>query len=135
MATRLREDFAQLRSRANALLDMRIQSIQVEMSALSIRESKKGLQQSERLGSLTRLAFVFIPLTFVTSLFGMNVTAFTSPNPSIGTFFAVAIPFAMVCISVPLWKELKDIQKACAIWYNQIGSSRRGCPQETTHTA
>jgi Mg2+ and Co2+ transporter CorA len=130
IAIRVRDDFSQLYTRAKALLDMRIQSIQVEMSALNIRESKKGLQQAERVGSLTRLAFVFIPLTFVTSLFSMNVTTFATPNPSIGVFFAVAIPFTMICISVPLWKELKEIHNACAVWYNRIGVLIRDCSRK-----
>ncbi|KAJ5414879.1 hypothetical protein N7509_000213 [Penicillium cosmopolitanum] len=107
IARRVRGDFMQLQTRALSLLDMRTQSIQIIMSTISIQESKKGLEQAERVGLLTLLAFVFIPLTFISSLFGMNVTAFTSPNPSLKYFFAIALPFTAVCVAIPLWGQIR----------------------------
>lgn len=44
-AIRVRDDFSQLYSRAKALLDMRIQSVQVEMSALNIRNQRKDFNR------------------------------------------------------------------------------------------
>ena len=44
-------------------------------SQMAIEQAKIGIQQNERVKRLTQLAFIFIPLSFVTSLFGMNITA------------------------------------------------------------
>jgi Mg2+ and Co2+ transporter CorA len=48
-------------------------SFQVLMSTMSIIESKNAISQAESIGKLTELAFIFIPLSFVSSFFGMNV--------------------------------------------------------------
>lgn len=117
IAKRLKGDFEQLRSRARTLSEMRTQLIQIEMNTISILESKKGLQQAERVGLLTFLAYVFIPLTFISSVFGMNVTTFTSPNPPLWKFFASAIPFTLICLMIPLWREIRDLYK---ILYNKV---------------
>ena len=44
-----------------------------EASLASLEESKLGIQQNTTVKRLTQLAFVFIPLSFVTSVFGMNI--------------------------------------------------------------
>ena len=47
------------------------------MSAMSIVESKKAIQEAEGVSKLTQLAFFFIPLSLVSSAFGMNVKVCT----------------------------------------------------------
>jgi hypothetical protein len=49
---------------------------QVLMSSMSILESERAIGQAEVVTRLTNLAFFFIPLTFVSGLFGMNVVEF-----------------------------------------------------------
>jgi hypothetical protein len=39
------------------------------------------MEQAARTAKLTQLAFVYIPLTFVTSIFGMNVRELSDPVP------------------------------------------------------
>ncbi|KAK0742609.1 hypothetical protein B0T18DRAFT_167344 [Schizothecium vesticola] len=51
-------------------------SYQLLMSAMSILESEKAIDQAVVVTRLTNLAFFFIPLSFVASLFGMNVNEF-----------------------------------------------------------
>lgn len=46
---------------------------QVLMSAMSILESEKAIEQAEVVTRLTNLAFLFIPPTFVAGIFGMNI--------------------------------------------------------------
>ena len=43
------------------------------MSNLSVRESQNAIQQGHELKKLTGLAFVFIPISFAASYFGMEV--------------------------------------------------------------
>ncbi|KAH6853205.1 hypothetical protein B0I37DRAFT_409397 [Chaetomium sp. MPI-CAGE-AT-0009] len=49
---------------------------QVLMSSMSILESERAIEQAEVVTTLTNLAFFFIPLTFVSGLFGMNLVEF-----------------------------------------------------------
>ncbi|KAK5659720.1 hypothetical protein OQA88_931 [Cercophora sp. LCS_1] len=49
---------------------------QVLMSAMSILESEKAIEQAEVVTRLTNLAFLFIPPTFVAGVFGMNINEF-----------------------------------------------------------
>lgn len=45
----------------------------LEESKLGIELSKAGLTQNQSVKRLTQLAFIFIPLSFLTSVFGMNI--------------------------------------------------------------
>jgi Mg2+ and Co2+ transporter CorA len=55
-------------------------TFQVLMSTMSIIESQKAIAQAETVSKLTYLAFFFIPPTFVTGIFGMNiVVSFPAP--------------------------------------------------------
>lgn len=45
----------------------------LDESKLSIEHAKRSIQQNDRVKKLTQLAFVFIPLSFSTSAFGMNL--------------------------------------------------------------
>jgi Mg2+ and Co2+ transporter CorA len=47
---------------------------QMRVAALSLEESRKAIGQCKSLGRLTQLAFLFLPLTFATGVFGMNIT-------------------------------------------------------------
>jgi len=40
---------------------------------MSIVESKRAILQTETVSKLTQLAFFFIPLTLVATVFGMNI--------------------------------------------------------------
>lgn len=61
------------------------------VSAAHLLEAQKGINQARQVYVLTKLAFVFIPLSFVSSLFGMNVSAFRG-YPSIWIYFVIAVP-------------------------------------------
>lgn len=51
-------------------------TFQALMSTMSIVESRKAIAEAETVSKLTSLAFFFIPLTFVASIFGMNIVEF-----------------------------------------------------------
>ncbi len=63
-------------------LEKRIhEQVQIRASAVSIEESRRAIMQSQSVGRLTQLAFVFLPLTFTTGVFGMNITPFGGDAP------------------------------------------------------
>ncbi|KAK3996208.1 hypothetical protein QBC44DRAFT_318406 [Cladorrhinum sp. PSN332] len=57
---------------------------------MSVSESKHSIKEAEAVRHLTQLAFFFIPLTFVTSCFGMNLDLLSSGSGKLWAFFATA---------------------------------------------
>jgi Mg2+ and Co2+ transporter CorA len=77
---------AAISQQASDLQRFLMDSFQLLMSSVSIAESQNAtkqamlsMEQAERTAKLTQLAFVYIPLTFVTSIFGMNVRELVDP--------------------------------------------------------
>jgi Mg2+ and Co2+ transporter CorA len=62
------------------------------MSSMSIAESKKAIDQAERVTRLTLLAFIFVPLAFTTSFFGMNVKELSGTTTSLWWWAAFTVP-------------------------------------------
>ncbi|MCJ1430220.1 hypothetical protein MMC29_008137 [Sticta canariensis] len=77
-----------------------------KVSLLALKESKESIRQTEIVSRLSQLAFVFIPLTFVTSCFGMNLSALGSGNGEIWIFcvISVALTVTILLISIYSWK-------------------------------
>lgn len=64
---------------------------QILADIMKMIETRESLDQTKTLHNLTVLAFVFVPLGFVSTFFGMNVDVF-SENPPLWIYFAVAVP-------------------------------------------
>ncbi|KAH6887514.1 hypothetical protein B0T10DRAFT_71869 [Thelonectria olida] len=73
-----------------------------EVSMLSIRESRKSIKEAESVRRLSQLAFVFIPLSFVSSCFGMNLELLNSGNAQLKTFLAAAFGVTLGVILVSI---------------------------------
>ena len=58
---------------------------------LSLEVSEQSIKESQSVRRLTQLAFVFIPLTFVTSCFGMNLDILSSGSAQLSTFLISAL--------------------------------------------
>lgn len=58
-------------------------------SNMSLLESRRSIEEAHAVTRLTELAFIFIPLSFSASIFGMQVQSFANPVP-IWYFFVVA---------------------------------------------
>ena len=69
--------------------------IHIETGLASIRESRKSIEEAVSVKRLTRLAFIFVPLTYASSLFGMNIKEINGIGPKLWIFL-----FISVCISV-----------------------------------
>ena len=68
--------------------------IQIQTGLASIRESQRSIEEALSVKRLTQLAFIFIPLTYSTSLFGMNIEEMTGNGPKLWIFVLIS-----VCIS------------------------------------
>ena len=98
-------DFERLQSRVdedlvkptNSLSDLMYKSVE-------IRDSRHSLELSYSMWRLSWITFIFLPLTFTVSFFGMNVDTFAD-DPDIKWFFISAVPL-MVLVLIS-WYILK----------------------------
>lgn len=72
------------------------------MSNASIQEAKRSNEQAVLVTSLTkatnRLTFIFLPISFLTSVFGMNFRQLGQGTLSIWLWVAIALPLLACCI-------------------------------------
>lgn len=59
--------------------------------SISIRDARQSLELNTSLWRLSWITFIFLPLTFLTGMFGMNVDELHS-NPPLRWYFIVAAP-------------------------------------------
>ncbi|KAI5783926.1 hypothetical protein DFH27DRAFT_274768 [Peziza echinospora] len=74
-------------------------------AAEASRQADEAAKQTLSMRRMTILTFIFLPITFVAALFGVNVQEFGQGSLPIWLFFAVALPFAGVVFSV--WSYLE----------------------------
>lgn len=65
--------FGELLNHVESLKDRTERSFSALMSSIAIVESQRAISQAESISRLTELAFLFIPLGFATSTFGMQI--------------------------------------------------------------
>ena len=63
-------------------------TIQIQAAELSLEEPRRSIEQAKALGKLTQLAFIFIPVMFITGVFGTNITPFSGEGPMWGLWVA-----------------------------------------------
>ena len=69
--------------------------IDLMYKSVQIRDSRQSLELNASLWRLSWITFVFLPLTFLSGFFGMNVDTFEN-DPSIKWYFASAVPLLVV---------------------------------------
>lgn len=90
-------------------------SFKLLLSSISVQEAETSAKASQRAQQLTVLAFIFIPLSFVTSIFGMNVTEIN------GSLISASVPAATLVVTLTstaiaffvlhLWQQHKKKQR------------------------
>lgn len=98
-------DFSHLKREAEDLSNQCTELLSIAMSESSILESQKSLSTARSVQLLTYLAFVFIPMTYIASCFGMNVKELGPEGPGLWLYFAIALPTTIVMLIVPVWME------------------------------
>lgn len=103
--SKLPESSATMYRRTLRMIDDCITQTDKTYSALradmSILESKRGIAQAESVGKLTELAFIFIPLTFITGLFSMQIDEL-QPSVPIRSFIIAAVIAIMLAYGTRL---------------------------------
>ena len=78
-------------------------TLQMNVGNLSLKESRKSIEQAKSLGRLSVLAFIFLPISLVTSFFGMNISEMTGNGASWKTFLIVAGTLCSLGVLTFLW--------------------------------
>lgn len=85
-------DFDELLERTELLSRRCASGMDTIMNQAAIAESKRSISQAKKIEQLTLLAFFFIPLSFTTSFFGMNLGTVGTGELSLWLWFAISIP-------------------------------------------
>ncbi|GKU13459.1 unnamed protein product [Fusarium langsethiae] len=101
----LLEDYEQLYIRCLDLSKMCTRGITLAMNKATIEESHKAIEQSGRLKKLTLLATLFIPLSFSSSLFGMNINLLGQSTVRFWWFFVLCVPITLFTYVLYIWNS------------------------------
>jgi hypothetical protein len=94
----LLRDYNHLSRQGQDLCQRCNRGMQIIMNNAMIKESREAISQAEGVAKLTRLAFIFIPLSFTASFFGMNVFQLGSGVVSIWVWFVVSFPIFTISV-------------------------------------
>jgi CorA-like Mg2+ transporter protein len=112
----LLRDYEFLLAKAQDLSRQCERSMSVIMYSANIVESKRAMEQANRVGKLTMLAYLYVPLSFTSSFFGMNFTQFSSgPYLSVWVWFAVSVPVMAFSILFYVW-DIPALVSRSATW-------------------
>lgn len=75
--------------------------MQSQIATFSLAESRKSIEMTDSVKLLTQLAFIFIPLTFSATIFGINVREFGTGELPISAFVITAI--VVMITSMLIW--------------------------------
>ena len=108
-AEALDQDFHHLLERTQFLYARCHEEIGVLMNSIAIQESKRAIRQAERVEKLTFLAFVFVPMSFTSSFFGMNIKELGNDKVSIWAWVIMTfsvLAFTLLLFFYNSWKKL-----------------------------
>ena len=81
------------------------------VSSMQLIESQKGIVQAGQVQCLTQLAFLFIPISLLAAVFGMNVAEYKNP-PNIWVFFLIAaVLFGVTCFMLSRQVWMRQVRR------------------------
>ena len=99
---RLRGDYNYLQDRSRMLIALCETAKSAIISNASIEESKRSSHEAKLVTQLSkttyRLTFIFLPISYVTSVFGMNFRQLGQGDLNISIWAAVTFPLLAICI-------------------------------------
>jgi Mg2+ and Co2+ transporter CorA len=102
-------DFQNLLSRAEQLSARCQSGMSICMNSAAIAESQRAIAQAMSVEQLTRLAFFYVPLSFTSSFFGMNLLYFGTGNIKLWVWFEASFPLVLASYLVLAWLSGKWI--------------------------
>lgn len=117
---RLIEEATKLEAFLMETFQLFMSSVSVQDSRLSIKQSRLSIDQAQRGSQLTFLAFIYVPLSFVTGIFGMNIQQINGSGLNIWVCFVALVPVIFVTVllflAVKLYGNRKGARKMLAYY-------------------
>ncbi|KAH8598245.1 hypothetical protein B0O99DRAFT_684289 [Bisporella sp. PMI_857] len=110
--------FAKLIRRAKAVSEACTDEMAVLSNDSMVREAQKSIQQAEGVAKVAFIAFVFVPLSFATSFFGMSIAELSGNGLGIWSWFALSIP--LLFFSLLAWWMTGDKRRKLYSWASDI---------------
>lgn len=120
MLLSLKRDLEFLENEAKTITELCDSGKSTILSNFSISEARRTTEEArlvtEFTKATTRLTFIFLPISFVTSVFGMNFQQFGQGSLSIWLWVQVTLPLLAVCIIMVEWGRpiMSYSQKLCS---------------------
>ena len=108
----LLKDFNYLHKHAQLLLGRCAGGMEVIMSNATLRQSERAIRQARGVAKLTIVAFVYIPLSFTTTFFGMKFSEIASGKLSIWIWFVTLVPVFVISVVFLFW-DVKRFATVC----------------------
>jgi len=89
-----------------------METFQLFMSSVSVQDSRLSINQAQRGGQITLLALIYVPLSFVTGIFGMNIQQINGSGLNIWVCFVTLVPVVFITVLVFLAVKLHGDRKA-----------------------
>ena len=89
-----------------------METFQLFMSSVSVQDSRLSINQAQRGGQITLLALIYVPLSFVTGIFGMNIQQINGSGLNIWVCFVTLVPVVLITVLVFLAVKLHGDRKA-----------------------
>lgn len=103
------QDFRRLFSEVEETLRKPVaQMVDLIYKSISIRDTRQSLELNTSLWRLSWITFIFLPLTFLSSFFGMNVSVFHA-DPDLKWYFIVAVPLMIAVLLA--WLSAKGFMR------------------------
>ena len=123
------QDIVERLRRATRNLVEKTEKCHISLRAdIAILESKRQIAEAEGVSRLTELGFIFIPLSFATSAFSMQINEL-EPRVPLSTFVIVAVVFAAIAYGIRLLIRnsfVKNIRRTCFSKARAYGSISPG---------
>ena len=100
-AVYLESIFGKLCRRADAVSGACQDEVMLLSNDSVVHEAQRSIEQTEGLAKVTFIAFVFVPLSFTTSFFGMNLAELNGIGQHVYVWFAVSTP--VMALSLLAW--------------------------------
>jgi Mg2+ and Co2+ transporter CorA len=100
------EDYTDMIEEANVIRDVAKETLGLLLSMTSIFTGRIAQNQSNEVHGLTRLAFVYIPISFVCSFFGMNLKELNDSGARMWIFWVTTVAIVLTTfLAKALMKE------------------------------
>lgn len=135
-ADALLRDCEHLQRRAHSIRESCERGMNVIMNKMMLAESERAISQARRVGRLTFIAFLYIPLSFTTSIFGMNIEQLGTGSINIWVWIATSVPVLLFTMVVFFfnWQRVKGTVEYCVSRVRGPSSSSGGTKRKLDST-